>query len=66
MSRPNLPRNVTIRRTRAIGPEQQRTRKTQQGVSILGNIVKLGAKLSASNLLKRRVSIKFRHREKID
>ena len=30
--------------------------KTQQGGSILGNIIKLGAKLGASNLLKRGVS----------
>ena len=51
-SRQNLPRNVTIRKNRTIGPRQQRTRKTQQGGSILGNIVKLRAKLGASNLLK--------------
>ena len=34
--------------TEEIGPRQQRTRKTQQGGSILGNIIKLGA----SKLLK--------------
>ena len=42
--------------TEEIGPRQQRTRKTQQGGSILGNIIKLGAKLGATNLLKRGVS----------
>ena len=51
-SRQNLPRNVTIRKNRTIGSRQQRTRKTQQGGSTLGNIVKLGAKSGASNLLK--------------
>ena len=51
----NLSRNVTIRKNRTIGPRQQRTRRTQQGGSILGNIVKLGAKLGASNLLKWKV-----------
>ena len=55
-SRRNLPRNVTIRKNRINGPRQQRTRKTQQGGSILGNIGKLGAKLGASNLLKQGVS----------
>ena len=52
----NLPRNVTVRKNRTIGSRQQRTRKTQQGVSTLGNIVKLGPKLGTSNLLKRGVS----------
>ena len=53
-SRRNLPTNVTIRKNRTIGPRLQRTRKTQQGGSTLGNII--GAKLGASNLLKRGVS----------
>ena len=56
-SRRNLPTNVTIRKNRTIGPRLQRTKKTQQGGSILGNIIKLGAKLGASNLLKRGVSV---------
>ena len=55
-SRRNLPSNVTIRKNRINGPRQQRTRKTQQGGSILANIGKLGAKLGASNLLKQGVS----------
>ena len=38
-SRRNLPTNVTIRKNRTIGPRQQRARKTQQGGSILRNIV---------------------------
>ena len=50
--RQNLPRNVIIRKNRTIWARQQRTRKTRQGGSILGNIVKLEAKLGASNLLK--------------
>ena len=54
-SRRNLPTNFTIRNNR-IGPRQQRTRKTQQDGSIMGNIVKLGAKLGASNLLRQGVS----------
>ena len=39
-SRQNLLTNVTIRKNRTIGPRQQWTRKTQQGGSILGDIVK--------------------------
>ena len=54
-SRRNLPRNATIRKNRTIEPRQQRTRKIQQVGRTLGNIVKLGAKLGASNLLKRKV-----------
>ena len=49
-------RNITTTKNRRSRPRQQRTRKTRQGGSILGNIVKLGAKLGASNLLKWRVS----------
>ena len=52
MSRQNLPTNVTIRKNRTIGPRQQWTRKTQQGGSILRDIVKWGTKLGASNLLR--------------
>ena len=44
-----------MRKNRTIGPRQQRTRKIQQGGRTLGNIVKLGAKLGASNLLKWKV-----------
>ena len=51
-SRRNLLTNVTIRKNRTIGPRQQWTRKTQQGGSILGDIVKWGTKLGASNLLR--------------
>ena len=55
-SRQNLPRNVTIAKNRRIRPRQWWTKKTQQGGSILGNTVKLGAKLGARNLLKQGVS----------
>ena len=55
-SRQNLPRNVTIAKNRRIRPRQWCTKKTQQGGSILGNIVKLGPKLGARNLLKQGVS----------
>ena len=41
-------KNEQMKFTEEIGPRQQRTRKTQQGGSILGNIIKLGA----SKLLK--------------
>ena len=51
-TRGKLPRNVTIKKSRTAGPRRHRTKKTQQGGSILENIVKLGAKLGASNLLK--------------
>ena len=52
--RKNLPRNVTIKRARQIGPRQQRKCKTQKGGSLLGNIVNLGSKvLTSTGLLKK-------------
>ena len=54
--RKNDQRKITEKRynkkSRTAGPRRHRTKKTQQGGSILENIVKLGAKLGASNLLK--------------
>ena len=43
VSRRNLPRNVTITRTRQIGPRNW-WRQKQKGGSIFGNIARLGAK----------------------
>ena len=62
-NRRSLLRNVTIRKNRTFGPRQQRTRKTQQGGSILGNIVKPMGKTRGKY---RYNSIKFRRREKFD
>ena len=54
VSRKNLPRNVTIKTARQIGPRQQRKCKTQKGGSLLGNIVNLGSKvLTSTGLLKK-------------
>ena len=43
--RKNLPSNITVKKVRKIWPRQQRT---QKGGSIIGTIVKLGAKLGTS------------------
>ena len=56
MSRRNLPRNVTITRTKRIRPRNRRTRKAQKGGSMLGQIVKWRAKLGAKTLSKKGVS----------
>ena len=53
VSRKNLPRNVTIKRARHIGPKRQRKHKTQKG-----NIVNLGTKaLTSTGLLKKGLDI---------
>ena len=58
LSRKNLPRNVTIKRARQIGPKRQRKHKTQKGGSLLGNIVNLGTKaLASTGLLKKGLDI---------
>ena len=56
VSRRNLPRNVTIKRTRQIGPRNRSTKKAQKGGSILGELAKWGAKLRAKTLFKKGVS----------
>ena len=56
VSRRNLPRNLTIKRTRRIGPKNRRTRKAQKGGSVLGELAKWGAKLGAKSLFKKGVS----------
>ena len=50
VSRKNLPRNITVKKVWKIGPRQQS--RTQKGGSIIGNIVKLGAKLGTSGFAK--------------
>ena len=45
VSRKNLPRNVTIKRARQIGPRRETKRKTQKAGSLLGSIVNLGTNL---------------------
>ena len=58
VSRKNLPRNVTIKRARQIGPKRQTKHKTQKGGSLLGNIVNLGTKaLTSTGLLKKGLDI---------
>ena len=58
VSKTNLPRNITITRTRQIGPRQQRKPKTQNSGSILGNIANLRARaLTLNGLLKRGIDI---------
>ena len=53
VSRQNLPRNVTIKQTRRIGPKNRCTRKAQKGGNVLGELAKWGAKLAAKSYLKR-------------
>ena len=58
VSRKILPKNVTKTRTQQIGPRGQRKCKTQQGGSLLGNIVKLDSKaLTSTGLLKKWLGI---------
>ena len=56
VSRRNLPRNVTIKRTRWIGPRSRCTKKAQQGGSILRELAKWGVKLGVKTLFKKGVS----------
>ena len=56
VSRRNLPRNVTIKQTRQIGPRNRRTRKAQKGGSLFEELAKLGVKLGAKTLFKKGVS----------
>ena len=55
-SRQNLPRNVTIKQTRWIGPRNRRARTAQKCGSMLVELVKLGTKLRAKILFKKGVS----------
>ena len=58
MSRRNLPRNVTVKRTRQIGPRNKRRRKTQKGGNLLGTLAKLGTKaLTSRRLLKKGLGV---------
>ena len=41
-NRQNLPRNVTIKRTRRIGPRNRRTKKAQKSGSLFGELAKWG------------------------
>ena len=50
VSRQNLPRTVTVRHTKQIGPRNRRGSKKQTGRNILGAIAKLGIKLGAKAL----------------
>ena len=50
VSRKNLRRNITAKKVQKIGPRLWR--RTQKGGSIIGNIVKLGAKLRTSGFAK--------------
>ena len=57
VSRKNLPSNVTIRRSRTIGPRRQRKRRTQQGAGILGSVFNLGKNLLSSGALEKGLDI---------
>ena len=58
VSRRNLPRNVTVRRTRQIGPQNKRKRKTQTDGSVLGTIARLGVKaLTSTGLLRKGLGV---------
>ena len=58
VSRQNLPRNVTVRQTRQIGPRNKRKRKTQRGGSIFGTIARLGTKaLTSTGLLRKGLGV---------
>ena len=50
MSTRRLPRNVTVRSTRQIGPRNRKGSKKHTGGNILGTIAKLGTKLGAKAL----------------
>ena len=56
VSRQNLPRNVTITQTKQVIPRNKRTRKAKKDGSMLGQLVKWGAKLGAKTLFKKGVS----------
>ena len=44
VSRVNLPRNLTIKRKRTIGPQN---RRRQRGKDMIGNILKTGVKIGS-------------------
>ena len=48
MSRKNLPSDVTIKRSRTIGPRQQRKHSEQRGAGLLGSVFNLGEILLTS------------------
>ena len=52
VTRKNLPRNITINKTRTTGQRQQRKRKMQQEVRVLVNVFNLGKNLLTSGTLK--------------
>ena len=58
VNRRDLPRNVTVKRTRQIGPRNKRRRKTQKGGNLLGTLAKLGKKaLTSTRLLKKGLGV---------
>ena len=57
VSRKNLPSNVTIRRSRTIGPRRQRKRRTQQGAGMLRIVFSLGKNLLSSGALRKGLGI---------
>lgn len=61
VSRRNLPRNVTITRTREIWPKNQRKRRAQRSSSLFGAIAKLGTKaLTSTGILKKGLGVGVR------
>ena len=56
--RNHLPSNVTIRRSRTMGPKRQRKRRTQQqGAETLGSVFNLGKNLLTLNALRNGLDI---------
>ena len=51
ISRQNLPRNVTIKWTRRIGPRNRFTRKAQKGISMLAKLPKWGEGTRSNNFI---------------
>ena len=51
VSRRNLPRNVTVKRTRQIGPRNKRRHKPQKSRNLLGTLAKLATKALISTWL---------------
>ena len=58
VSRRNLPRNVTVKQTRQIGPRNKRRRETQKSGNLLGTLAKLGTKaMTSTELLKKGLGV---------
>ena len=58
VSRRNLPRNMTVKWARQMGPRNKRRHKTQKGRNLLGTLAKLGTKaLTSTGLFKKGLGV---------